>query len=56
MFGKKSPLVGADEAMAFMNYFDNLMLCPISNSGMRILEENHVNSYAIINNFLKENI
>ncbi|MCY7115585.1 alpha/beta fold hydrolase [Streptococcus mutans] len=55
LFGKDSPLINVEEALPFMDYFDNLFIHPVGNSGMRVLEDNPIDSCNAVKEFIKGN-
>ena len=44
-----------DETIPFTDFFKNITICPIPDSGMRVLEENPKSSYKKIKQFIEEN-
>ncbi|MCF2566401.1 hypothetical protein [Streptococcus gallolyticus] len=53
MYGKDSPLINMEEASAFTKYFSDLLIYPVSSSGMRVLEDNPKDSYKMLKDFIE---
>lgn len=53
MYGKGSPLINIEEVSAFLKYFSDLLIYPVSSSGMRVLEDNPKDSYKVLKDFIE---
>lgn len=52
LFGLESPLINFDEVRPFSKYFKKMLISPITNAGMRVLEDNPTDSYDILKKFI----